>query len=51
MVGQGLLRECLADPEVCLIQIVGRISCGVQHPKLRETVHQDLFHYQAIESS
>jgi hypothetical protein len=51
MVGPGLLRERLADPEVRLIQIVGRTSCGVQHPKLRETAHQDLFHYQAIESS
>ena len=50
MVGQGVLRECLADAEVRLVQTVGRTSAGVQNPKLREIVHQDLFHYQGIEA-
>jgi uncharacterized protein YbjT (DUF2867 family) len=48
MVGQGVLRECLLDPDVRLVQTVGRTSLGVQSPKLREVVHQDLWHYQAI---
>jgi uncharacterized protein YbjT (DUF2867 family) len=50
MVGQGVLRECLLDPDVQLVQTVGRTSLGAQEPKLREMVHQDLWHYQAIEA-
>jgi uncharacterized protein YbjT (DUF2867 family) len=48
MVGQGVLRECLLDPDVQLVQTVGRSATGAQHPKLREIVHQDLWHYDAI---
>ena len=51
MVGQGVLRECLLDPDVQLVQTVGRTSLGAQQPKLREIVHQDLWHYQAIEAN
>ena len=51
MVGQGVLRECLADPDVTLVQMVGRTTTGAQNPKLREIVHQDLGHYETIESS
>jgi uncharacterized protein YbjT (DUF2867 family) len=50
MVGQGVLRECLLDPDVQLIRTIGRTSTGVQHAKLREIVHQDLLHYADIES-
>jgi uncharacterized protein YbjT (DUF2867 family) len=50
MVGQGVLRESLLDPGVQLVQAIGRTSAGVQHPKLREIVHQDLWHYADIES-
>jgi uncharacterized protein YbjT (DUF2867 family) len=49
MVGQGVLRECLGDPEVSLIRIVGRSASGVDHPKVRETVHPDLWNYSSIE--
>jgi uncharacterized protein YbjT (DUF2867 family) len=31
MVGQGVLRECLLDPGVLLVQAVGRSATGVQH--------------------
>lgn len=50
MVGQGVLRECLLDPGVSLVQTVGRSATGAQNPKLREIVHADLWHYDAIES-
>ena len=50
MVGQGVLRECLLDPNVSLVLTVGRSTSGVQHPKLREVVHQDLWHFAAIEA-
>jgi uncharacterized protein YbjT (DUF2867 family) len=50
MVGQGVLRECLLDPDVKLVQIVGRTPTGVQHLKLREIEHQDLWNFASIES-
>jgi uncharacterized protein YbjT (DUF2867 family) len=50
MVGQGVLRECLLDPEVQLTQTVGRSATGVPHPRLREIVHADLWQCQSIES-
>jgi uncharacterized protein YbjT (DUF2867 family) len=51
MVGQGVLRECLQDPGVQLVQTVGRTSTGVQNPKLREIVHQDLWNFASIETA
>jgi uncharacterized protein YbjT (DUF2867 family) len=51
MVGQGVLRECLLDPNVELVQTVGRTSADLQHPKLRDVVHRDLFHYEGLEAS
>ena len=50
MVGQGVLRECLLDPDVEVVLTVGRTATGIQNPKLREIVHSDLFHYEGIES-
>ena len=50
MVGQGVLRECLLDPNVHLVETVGRTASGAQNPKLHEIVHQDLMHYTPIES-
>jgi uncharacterized protein YbjT (DUF2867 family) len=50
MVGQGVMRECLLDPEVHLLQTVGRTATGAQHPKLRETVHNDFWHYESLEA-
>jgi len=48
MVGQGVMHECLLDPEVQMVRAVGRTATGVQHTKLNEIVHQDLWHYEAI---
>jgi hypothetical protein len=49
MVGQGVLLECLDHSEVSAIQAVGRSSCGIDHPKLEDMIHQDFFDYSAIE--
>src|SRR5437762_14110652 len=43
MVGQGVLRECLADPGVDAVLTVGRSGTGVVNDKLRELVRTDLF--------
>jgi uncharacterized protein YbjT (DUF2867 family) len=51
MVGQGVLLECLRDPEVELAVTVGRTATGVRDPKLREIVHRDLLHYDGMEES
>jgi uncharacterized protein YbjT (DUF2867 family) len=50
MVGQGVLRECLLDPSVERVQVVGRTATGVHHSKLHETLHRDLSHYSQIEA-
>lgn len=49
MVGQGVLRECLLDSGVRLVKTVGRTVTGVQHPKLLEIAHQDLWNFSSIE--
>ena len=50
MVGQGVLRECLLDPEVESVTTIGRRASGVAHPKLTELVHADLLDFSAIRS-
>jgi uncharacterized protein YbjT (DUF2867 family) len=49
MVGQGVLRECLLDPDVQLTQTIGRTATGMPHPRLREIVHTDLWQYEPIQ--
>lgn len=49
MVGQGVLRECLLDPEVTQVLSVGRTATGQSHPKLREVMHNDFLDYTPIE--
>jgi len=49
MVGQGVLRECLLDPEVTSVLAIGRNPGGIQHPKLKEVVHPDFLDFTALE--
>ena len=49
MVGQGVLIECLRDPDVTEVLTVGRSATGQQHPKLREIVHKDFLDFSTIE--
>ena len=50
MVGQGVLRECLLDPEVEGVLAIGRSATGQRHEKLCEVVHPDLFDLSPIET-
>ncbi len=50
MVGGGVLRECLTDRRIESILAVGRRSCGVAHPKLRELLRADLFDLEDVKS-
>jgi hypothetical protein len=49
VVGQGVLRECLLDPEVESVLTIGRNASVQLHEKLHELVHQDLSDLSAIE--
>jgi uncharacterized protein YbjT (DUF2867 family) len=49
MVGQGVLRECLIDPDVANVLSIGRTVSGQQHAKLREIVHKDLADLSPVE--
>lgn len=50
MVGEGVLHVALNHPDVESVLVVGRRPCNVQHPKLNEIVHRDLFDFSSIES-
>lgn len=49
MVGEGVLHECLQHPEVERVLVLGRKSCGISHPKLKEIVHPDLYDLSTVE--
>ena len=50
MIGQGVLRECLRDPDVQSVLSIVRSPTTQQHPKLRELVHKDFLDFSPIES-
>jgi len=49
MVGQGVLRECLLDPDVNAILTVGRSATGTTDAKVRELVPPNMFNYSGVE--
>ncbi|MDH3457308.1 MAG: epimerase [Gemmatimonadota bacterium] len=49
MVGSGVLLECVDDARVESVLVVGRSSCEITHPKLREIIHRDFFDFSDIE--
>ena len=49
MVGQGVLRECLLDPDVERVLSIVRAPTGQSDQKLRELVHKDFFAFSGIE--
>jgi uncharacterized protein YbjT (DUF2867 family) len=49
MVGQALLRECLLDPGVDAVLVVGRRPTGQQSAKLREIIHENGLDYSSIQ--
>jgi uncharacterized protein YbjT (DUF2867 family) len=50
MVGEGVLHECLQHPQVEQVLVVGRRSCGVTHPKLKELLIPDFFDLSSIQN-
>jgi len=49
MVGQGVLRECLADPEISMILSVVRKSSGFKHDKFKEVIHLNFLDFTPLE--
>lgn len=50
MVGEGVLHESLRHPDVESVLVIGRRTCGIQHKKLQEIVHQNFFDFTSIEN-
>lgn len=48
MIGQAVLRECLAAADVAKVLSIGRQICGVKDTKLEELVRKDLFDYSDL---
>lgn len=49
MVGEGVLHESLKHPDVESVLVISRRPCNVEHPKLKELLHNDFFNYSTIE--
>lgn len=43
MAGEGVLFECLENPAVSDVLVIGRRTCNINHPKLKELVVPDFF--------
>lgn len=50
MVGEGVLHECLLDPNVEQVLVITRRPCGMSHPKLSEIIHDNFLDLSPIES-
>jgi hypothetical protein len=50
MVGEGVLHECLNHPDVESVLVINRRSCNVQHPKLKEIIHDNFYDLSGIEN-
>jgi hypothetical protein len=50
MVGEGVLYKSLGHEDVESVLVIGRRSCGVEHPKLKELIHNDFYDYSGIEA-
>ncbi|PIQ21656.1 MAG: epimerase [Cytophagales bacterium CG18_big_fil_WC_8_21_14_2_50_42_9] len=48
MVGEGVLHECLLDSDITEVLIINRRPGGVNHPKLKEVIHQDFLNFADI---
>lgn len=48
MIGSGALLECLGHPDVTSVLAVGRRSCGVEHERLDEVLHDDFLDYAGV---
>jgi len=50
MVGKGILLECLQSPLVDSVLVINRNPLGINHPKIREIIHKNLFDLNPIKA-
>lgn len=48
MVGEGVMHECLNHPDVESVLVINRRSGNVQHPKLKEIIHDNFYDLSSI---
>lgn len=48
MVGKGILLECLDHPEINEVLVIGRNPIGIEHPKLKELIHNDFANFTEV---
>lgn len=48
MVGEGVLHECLLQPDVEKVLVITRSTCGYSHPKLTEIIHNNFFDFSSL---
>jgi uncharacterized protein YbjT (DUF2867 family) len=48
LVGEGVLLECLANPQIAQVLVVGRKTCGYTHPKLKELLVTSFFELKKV---
>jgi hypothetical protein len=48
MIGQGVLKECLEDPNVESVLLVNRTSVNIKHEKIKEIIHKDFFDFTSL---
>lgn len=50
MIGHAVLIECLEDVRISDILLVNRKTCGIQHNKIKEVLHNDFYNFNPIAS-
>ena len=50
MVGEGVLLECLENPKVEAVLVLGRKPCGTTHPKMKEVLVKDFLDLTSVEN-
>lgn len=48
MVGKGVLLECLDHPNITEALSISRKPTGIDHPKLKELIHQDFSEFVSV---
>jgi uncharacterized protein YbjT (DUF2867 family) len=48
MVGKGVLYECMDDTRVSEILIINRNTLAINHPKVKEILHQDFTNFSSL---
>lgn len=48
MVGKGVLLECIDHPDISEILSISRRSTAINHPKLKELIHNDFSEFASV---